>query len=174
MTGGVAHVRLNRPDKANALNACMWQELPEAMHWLDATAQARVGILCAAGAHFCAGIDLQMLDELRTAASDLSVGHGRERLRRGILDLQDTITKKKRCRKPVIAAVHAACMGGGVDIITACDMRYCSEQAWFSVKEVDIGLVADVGTLQRLARLIGEGRARELAYTARRLGAAEA
>ncbi len=172
--GGVAQIRLNRPDKANSLNAIMWQELRKAMHWLDATPQARVGVLSANGAHFCAGIDLNMLGELKAASAQACEGRSRENLRRGILDPQDTITAIERCRKPVIASVHAACVGGGIDIITACDMRYCSEQAWFSVKEIDLGLVADVGTLQRLPRLVGEGMARELAYTGRRFSGAEA
>jgi enoyl-CoA hydratase len=95
-------------------------------------------------------------------------------LRRLILDLQDTITSVERCRKPVIAAIHGACIGGGIDLITACDMRYCSAEARFSVKEIDVGMTADVGTLQRLPRLVGEGMARELAYTGRMFDAADA
>jgi enoyl-CoA hydratase len=98
----------------------------------------------------------------------------RESLRRIILDLQDTLTSLERCRKPVLAAVHGACVGGGIDLICCADMRYCSADAWFTVKEVDIGMTADVGTLQRLPRLIGEGMARELAYTARKVAADEA
>lgn len=172
LEAGIAQIRFDRPDKANALNATMWQELREAMAWLDRTPEARVGVLSGRGAHFCAGIDLQMLAGLKH--SDACAGRNAEALRRSILDLQDTVTSIERCRKPVLAAVHGACVGGGIDIITACDMRYCSEQAWFSVKEVDVGLVADVGTLQRLPRLVGEGMARELAYTGRRFDAGEA
>ena len=174
LDAGVAQIRFNRPDKANALNATMWRELREAMHWLDTTPEARVGVLSAAGKVFCAGIDLEMLQSLQTAAADPCQGREREKLRRSILDIQDTVTAIERCRKPVLAAVHGACVGGGIDIIAACDMRYCSEQAWFSVKEIDVGLVADVGTLQRLPRLVGDGMARELAYTGRRFSAAEA
>jgi len=91
-----------------------------------------------------------------------------------ILDLQDTLSSIERCRKPVIAAIHGACVGGGIDLICACDLRYCSADAVFSVKEIDVGLTADVGTLQRLPRLIGEGAARELAYTGRKVGGEEA
>ncbi|CAN7727402.1 crotonase/enoyl-CoA hydratase family protein [Variovorax sp. LjRoot84] len=174
LAAGVARIEFNRPHKANAINAAMWQELREAMQWLDRTPQARVGILSAIGAHFSAGLDLEMLDELRSQTADACDGRAREKTRQSILDLQDTVTSIERCRKPVIAAVHAACVGGGIDIITACDLRYCSEEAWFSVKEIDVGLVADVGTLQRLPRLIGEGMARELAYTARRFSGSEA
>jgi enoyl-CoA hydratase len=141
----VARLELNRPDKANALDARMWNELREAMQWVDRCDEARVAILSGAG-----------------------------RLRLMILDIQDTVSAIERCRKPVIAQIHGACVGGGIDIVSACDMRYCSDDAWFSVKEVDVGLTADVGTLQRLPKLIGEGMARELAHTARRVGAAEA
>jgi enoyl-CoA hydratase/carnithine racemase len=91
-----------------------------------------------------------------------------------ILDLQDTLTSLERCRKPVLAAVHGACVGGGIDLITCADMRYCSSDASFCIKEIDIGMTADVGTLQRLPKLIGEGMARELAYTARKVNAQEA
>ena len=171
---GVAQIRFDRTDKANALDATMWRELREAMQWLDETPEARVGVLSANGKHFCAGIDLAMLDELVGSATDACEGRGRERLRRGILDLQDVITSIERCRKPVIAAVHAACIGGGIDIITACDFRHCCDQAWFSVKEIDVGLVADVGTLQRLPGIVGEGMARELSYTGRRVDGPEA
>lgn len=171
---GVVRIEFNRPHKANAINAAMWRELREAMQWLDATPQARVGILSAAGAHFSAGLDLAMLDELKAQTADACDGRSREKTRRNILDLQDTVTAIERCRKPVIAEIHAACVGGGIDIVTACDMRYCCEDAWFSVKEIDVGLVADVGTLQRLPRLVGEGMARELAYTGRRFSGAEA
>ncbi len=174
LQAGVARVALNRPHKANAINADMWRELREAMEWLDQTPQARVAILSAVGAHFCAGLDLGMFDELQTQAEDACGGRSREMTRRSILDIQNAVSSIERCRKPVIAEVHAACVGGGVDIITACDMRYCSEDAWFSVKEIDVGLVADVGVLQRLPRLIGEGMARELAYTARRFSGAQA
>lgn len=174
LAAGVARIELNRPHKANAINAAMWRELREAMQWLDQTPAARVGILSAAGAHFSAGLDLQMLLELKTQTQDECDGRSREKLRRSILDIQDTVTSIERCCKPVLAEVHAACVGGGIDIISACDMRYCSSEAWFSVKEIDVGLVADVGTLQRLPRLVGEGMARELAYTGRRFSGAEA
>ncbi len=174
LNAGVARIELNRPHKANAINAAMWRELREAMQWLDQTPAARVGILSAAGGHFSAGLDLQMLLELKHEAQDDCDGRSREKLRRSILDIQDTVTSIERCRKPVLAEVHAACVGGVIDIITACDMRYCSVEAWFTVKEIDVGLVADVGTLQRLPRLVGEGMARELAYSGRRFSGAEA
>ncbi len=170
----IATVRLNRPDKANAMNLAMWHELRAAFRQIDAEPQARVAILEGEGKSFTAGIDLQMMMGLGAQIEDKCEGRMREALRAVILDLQDTLTSLERCRKPVLAAVHGACIGGGIDLITCADMRYCSSDAYFSIKEIDIGMVADVGTLQRLPRLIGEGMARELAYTGRRVEASEA
>lgn len=174
MDGPVATVRLNRPDKANAMNLAMWQELRQAFEWIDATPAARVAVLEAEGSIFCAGIDLQMLVTLREQVRDDCDARSRESLRRLILDLQDTLSSLERCRKPVLAAIHGACIGGGMDLILCADMRYCAADASFCVKEIDLGMTADVGTLQRLPRLIGDGMARELAYTARTIDAAEA
>ncbi len=174
LAGAVATITLNRPDKANAIDLPMWQEIRAAMHWLDETPAARVGIVCGAGKQFTAGIDLALVGAIRSEIADACDGRAREKLRRLILDLQDTLTAIERCRKPVIAAIHGACIGGGVDLVTACDLRYCSADALFSVKEIDVGLTADVGTLQRLPRLIGEGMARELAYTGRNVDGREA
>lgn len=171
---GIARIALNRPDKANAINLRMWNELREAMQWLAHTRAARVGILEANGRHFCAGLDLATFGELRRMCADECEGRAREMLRERILDIQDTVTAIERCPKPVVASVHGACVGGGVDIITACDLRYAGPDAWFCVKEIDVALVADVGTLQRLPRLVGEGLTRELAFTGRRVDAAEA
>lgn len=170
----VAIVELNRPEKANAMEEAMWQEIRQAMHWVDAAAEIRVVILRGAGRHFTAGIDLAMLGSINAQIHDADPARSREKLRRLILDLQDTLSSIERCRKPVIAAIHGACVGGGIDLITACDMRYCSTDAKFSVKEIDVGMTADVGTLQRLPRLIGEGMARELAYTGRFVDGTEA
>jgi enoyl-CoA hydratase/carnithine racemase len=174
LDGQVANIELNRPDRANALELAMWTELREAMRWLDATPQARVGVISGAGKHFTAGIDLGMLTGMQAQITDDCDGRSREKLRRVILDLQDTLSSIERCRKPVIAAIHGACVGGGIDLICACDLRYCSSDAFFSVKEIDVGLTADVGTLQRLPHIIGEGAARELAYTGRKVSGAEA
>jgi enoyl-CoA hydratase len=160
-------VRLNRPDKANAMNAAMWQEIRQAFHWVDATPEARVAVLQAEGKYFTAGIDLQMMMGLGPQIANDCDGRMREALRRVILDMQDTLTSLERCRKPVLAAIHGACIGGGIDLITCADMRYCSADASFTIKEIDIGMTADVGTLQRLPRLVGEGITRELAYTGR-------
>lgn len=170
----IATVRLNRPEKMNAMNLQMWHEIRSAFRYVDDTPDIRVAVLEGEGKAFTAGIDLQMMMGLGQQIRNDCDGRMRESLRRIILDLQDTLSSLERCRKPVLAAVHGACVGGGIDLITCADMRYCSADAWFTIKEIEIGMTADVGTLQRLPRLIGEGMARELAYTARKVDAAEA
>jgi enoyl-CoA hydratase len=174
LTDGVATIALNRPDKLNAMNAELWAELKTAFEWLDETPEARVGILKANGRLFTSGIDLSLLFGVQGRVADDCTGRSREKLRRLILELQDSFNAIERCRKPVLAAIHGACIGGGIDMVTACDMRYCSADAYFTVKEIDVGLTADVGTLQRLPRIVGEGMARELAYTGRNVSGAEA
>ena len=170
----IATVRLNRPDKANAMNTAMWQEIRQAFQWVDATPEARVAVLQGEGKLFTAGIDLQMMMGLGPQIKNDCDGRTREALRRVILDMQDTLTSLERCRKPVLAAIHGACVGGGIDLITCADMRYASSDAYFTIKEIDIGMTADVGTLQRLPKLVGEGIVRELAYTGRKFDAQEA
>ena len=170
----IATVRLNRPDKANAMSATMWQEIRQAFQWVDTTPEARVAVLQGEGKLFTAGIDLQMMMGLGPQIQNDCDGRTREALRRVILDLQDTLTSLERCRKPVLAAIHGGCIGGGIDLVTCADMRYASSDAYFTIKEIDIGMTADVGTLQRLPKLVGEGIVRELAYTGRKFDAAEA
>ncbi|MFC5300835.1 crotonase/enoyl-CoA hydratase family protein [Azospira restricta] len=170
----VAEIRLNRPERSNALNETMWQELRSALRWADETPAVRAVVLAGAGRNFCAGIDLAMLGGVAQAVAQADPARSREQLRRLILDLQDCLTTIERCRKPVLAAIHGACVGGALDLVTCCDMRYAAADAVFSVREVDVGMVADVGTLQRLPRLIADGVARELAYTGRNVDADEA
>jgi enoyl-CoA hydratase len=170
----IAEVRLNRPDKSNAMDAAMWQEIRQVFEWADTTPEVRVLILSGAGKHFCAGIDLGMFAGIQQQIANTDGARSRETLRRLILDLQDCLSSLERCRKPVLAAIHGACVGGALDLVTCCDMRYVTDDALFSIKEIDIGMVADVGTLQRLPRLIGDGMARELAYTGRQVNADEA
>lgn len=174
LADAVATVELNRPEKANAMNLRMWLELREAFQWVDETDAVRVAVLRGAGPCFSAGIDLELLAGVRREIADPCEGRAREKLRRLILDLQDCLTALERCRKPVLAAIHGHCLGGGVDLACACDMRYCSHDASFSIKEIDVGMTADVGTLQRLPKLIGEGMVRELAYTGRAVTGSEA
>lgn len=173
--GGVATVRLERPEAANALDRTLWHELRDTFTALDADPGVRVVVLAGAGKHFCAGIDLSMLGEIQGMAPDgADPGRAREALRRLILDLQDVLTTVERCRVPVLAAIQGVCVGAGLDLAVACDLRYATPRTTFSLKEVDMGLAADVGVLQRLPRIVGEGRAREMAYTCRDVRGPEA
>jgi enoyl-CoA hydratase len=172
---GVLTVSLNRPDKANSMSAQLWLDLQSCFDWADIEASVRVVILAGNGKHFCAGIDLSLFGDFGSSATGSSdPGRAAEKQRRLILRLQDNLTAIERCSKPVLAAIHYTCIGGGVDMVCCCDMRYCTEDAYFSIKEIELGMVADVGTLQRLPRLIGDGMVRELAYTGRKLSAQEA
>ena len=173
--GGVATVRLERPEAANALDRTLWRELRDTFTALDADPGVRVVVLAGAGKHFCAGIDLSMLGEIQGMAPDgADPGRAREALRRLILDLQDVLTTVERCRVPVLAAIQGVCVGAGLDLAVVCDLRYATPRTKFSLKEVDMGLAADVGVLQRLPRIVGEGRAREMAYTCRDVRGPEA
>lgn len=170
----VAQIRLSRAESSNAINEAMWQELREAFRWADAAGEVRVVVLGGAGRNFCSGIDLAMLAGVEAGLTQGDLARRHEALRRLILDLQDCLTTVERCRKPVLAAIAGACIGAGVDLATCCDMRYAAADARFSVREIDLAMVADVGTLQRLPRLIADGLARELAYTGRNVDADEA
>lgn len=165
----VATVRLNRPQRANALDLPGWAALRTAFEDIDRRAEVRVVVLRGEGPHFCAGIDLSVLSDLRdrSGARTGCEGRDRERLGRWIEDLQDCVSSIERCRVPVIAAIHGVCFGGGVDIICACDLRYATRDARFCVKEIDLAITADLGVLQRMPHIIGDGRTRELVYTAK-------
>lgn len=168
----VATVYLNRPDKANAMNAAMWGELQTCFEWLDQQSEVRAVVLAGNGKHFCAGLDLGVFGDLHGSSNDPA--RRAEHLRRTILRLQGNLTAIEKCRVPVLAAIHKTCIGGGVDMTCCADMRYATEDAYFSIREIDIGMTADVGTLQRLPKIIPEGVVRELAYTGRNMNAEEA
>ena len=170
----VAHVVFNRPRLRNAMNATSWRELGEVFNEIRDTPEARVAVLSSTGPHFCAGIDLKALGSLLDVSGEVDEGRRREAMMRIILELQDTVSALERCRVPVLAAVQGGCIGGGVDIIAASDMRYCTEDAYFVIKETEIGMTADLGTLQRLPHLIPAGAMRELAFTGRDMAASEA
>lgn len=171
---GIAHVELAIPQKANALGHAAWKEIPECFQRLSRTPECRVVILSGQGKHFCGGIDLNFLLQVGQASQQDCEGRRRESLREMILEMQHAFTAIEHCKKPVIAAVHGGCIGAGVDMVTACDMRYTVDDAYFQVKEIDIGMVADVGTLQRLPKIIPDGIARELCYTGRKISGEEA
>ena len=168
----VATVHLNRPDKANAMNGAMWDELQACFEWLDEQSSVRVVILAGNGKHFCAGLDLGVFGSLQGNSDDPA--RRAEHMRRTILRLQGNLTAIEKCRVPVLAAIHNTCIGGGVDMTCCADMRYATKDAYFSIREIDIGMTADVGTLQRLPKIIPDGVVRELAYTGRNMNAQEA
>lgn len=170
----IAHVQLNRPHKANAFNHTLWQEIKKVFTAIDNDPTLRVVILSGHGPHFSAGIDFESLLEIVSTVSQLSEGLRQERLRQFIYEFQDSFSSLARCRKPILAAIHGACLGAGVDLIASCDMRYATEEARFSIKEVDLAIVADLGSLQRLPKLVGEGLLRELAFTGREFNGLEA
>ena len=170
----VAQVSFNRPHKANALHMEAWEEMQRIFEKLDELDEVRVAVLTGEGKHFCAGIDLDLLTGPNDYNEIKCEGRKREALRRTILKLQNTITALEKCRKPVIAAIHRACIGGALDIITACDMRYCTQDSYFAIKEIDLGFAADIGTLQRLPKIINPGIVAELAYTGRNVSGEEA
>lgn len=169
----VAHVSINRPEKRNSLHKSAWDEMRKVFEHCSINPEVRVVVLSGEGKMFCAGIDVAMLAGMTGYLSDCEA-RKREEFRVGLLKLQDDVSSLEKCQKPVIAAIHNACIGGGVDIISSADMRFCTADAYFTIKEVDMGLVADIGTLQRLPKLISQGLVSELAYTGRKLHADEA
>lgn len=170
----IAHVVINRPDKVNALNEKAWEELKAIFERIDKEPEARVAILSGEGKLFCAGIDLQMLMSVKNVENIECAGRRSEKILAFVHELQDCINAIEKCSKPVLAAIHSGCIGGGVDIVAACDMRYCTEDAYFTIKEIDMGMVADLGTLQRLPKFVKPASVAEMAFTGKKVGAAEA
>ena len=170
----VAEVVLNRPDKGNAMNMTMFEELEQVFSALDADDAVRAVLLRASGKVFTYGLDLQ------AAMSDLGphLQGGLAGKRLELLELVERLQRQTgapaRCSKPVVVAVHNWCIGGGLDLISACDIRFCSRDARFSLREARIGIVADIGSLQRLPHIIGDAATRELALTAKDIGAERA
>ncbi len=172
---GVAHIRMTRPEAMNTMNKDFWRELPAIVKDIDDNARARCIVISSTGKHFCAGMDLSVFANVGDrdgAPVDRHVAG--ESFRRHVHHLQDTFTCLDEARMPVIAAIHGGCIGGAVDFTSACDIRYCTEDAFFTIMEINIGMTADVGTFPRLCKLIPEGWVRELAYTGRRLPAQRA
>ncbi|XP_036412187.1 delta(3,5)-Delta(2,4)-dienoyl-CoA isomerase, mitochondrial-like [Colossoma macropomum] len=171
----ITHVELHRPEKRNAMNQAFWSEMVDCFNQIAQDPECRVVVFSGAGKLFTAGIDLMDMASglLRPEGDDTA--RISWKVRQTISKYQETFSVIEKCPKPVVVAVHGACVGAGVDMITACDIRLCTQDAWFQVKEVDIGLAADVGTLQRLPKVIGSGSlVNELALTARKMYADEA
>ena len=171
--GHIAHVVLNRPEVMNSMIPEFWTELPAAIREIDDEGNARVIVISSTGKHFSAGMDLSVFLNMK---EDFKGDPSRraERMRRMVMLLQDSFTAIEQARMPVIGAVQGGAIGGAVDLLSACDMRYCTQDAFFTIKETQLGMTADVGTLQRLPKLIPIGIVKELAYTGRNFGAAEA
>ena len=167
---GVATVDFNRPERANSLDEAAWRELKSTFDRLNTNKEVTVIILTGEGDNFCAGMDLSVLAGL-TGRVDATGHNIAEQFKGFITEIQGCITAIEGCGKPVIAAIQGGCIGGGVAIATACDLRYCTDDAYFVVKEVEFGIVADIGALQRLPRIIGSGRTKELALSGRAMSA---
>ena len=173
ISDGVATVTLNRPDRLNAMNHQFFTDLKAVFEWLADQPAVRVAILKGAGKHFTAGLDLKENSGFLMQGED-DPARVRERLHRHVRWLQSTMTVLEDCPFPVIAALHGACIGGGVDLSCAADIRLATADCYFCIQEIEVGIVADLGTLQRLPKLIPPGIVNELSYTGRHYGVAEA
>ncbi len=179
ITDKVAHIVLNRPEKRNSMNPAFWRELPEIVKDIDSGSKARVIVISSTGPHFSSGLDVSSFagvsnpDGGEVDAKTLSLQAGTA-FYNNVLRMQDSFTCLENCRVPVLAAIQGGCIGGGVDFVTACDIRYATEDAFLTIFETNIGMTADVGTFPRLVKLIPEGYVKEMAYTGRRVSAREA
>lgn len=169
---GIAHLQLNRPDKANSLTLAFWSELPQAIDELSRSGKVRALVLSAQGKVFCGGLDLQIFATSKEFHATNPIE--REAMQAGLEKMQDALNALERARFPVIAAVQGTCVGAGFDLIAACDLCFASEAAKFRIEETNVGMMADLGVLQRLQHLIPAGVARYLALTGDTLDSAEA
>ena len=175
---GVGHLILDKGEDLNKMTMNFWYELPRILDEIDKNASLRVLILSSTGKHFCAGMDLKNFGTLGNDAEKKTNVPDKARIGESLYrvakELQDMLSKLEKLRIPVLAGIQGGCIGGGLDLVTAADMRFASKDAFFCIQEVNIGMAADIGTLQRLPRVIPEGKVRELAYTGRRMPAGEA
>jgi len=169
----IAHIQLCRPKQLNTMNAAFWRELPAVVKAIDREAAARVIVISSTGKHFTAGMDLKAFSNMSTSTGGEPARTG-ESFRRMVLGLQDAFNSLENARMPVLVAIQGACVGGGVDMVCAADSRYCTADAFFTIKETALAMTADLGTLQRLPHLMPQGLVRELAYTSRKFAATEA
>ena len=171
INGPIAHIKLARPEKMNAMGNAFWDGMPGVISQIDENQEIRAAVLSGDGKAFTVGLDFFDIMPRLGMGSSGPDGERQRKLHQLIRGMQWAITSVERCRVPVIAAIHGYCLGGGVDLITACDIRLAAENAIFGVRESKIAIVADVGTLQRLPRVVAPGIARELVYTGRDFGA---
>ena len=168
----IAHLVLNRPQALNTLDLTFWQELDAVLQDLHQGNQARVLVISSTGKHFSAGMSLEVFGS--TVAMDDQSAEGRAAITDMLAGLQSTFTRIENLRIPVIVSLQGGCIGGAVDMVTAACLRYASADAFFCIQEINIGMVADVGTLQRLPKLMPMTVVKELAYTGKRMGADKA
>ena len=177
ISNNIARVVMKRPEKRNNMNTAFWNELPLLINDIDLNVRARVIVISSTGPHFCSGIDLDMFLSGGIKDERMDSTHRRQAAPKfmNMLDvMQTSISVLEECRLPVLAAIQGGCIGGGVDMVTACDMRYATHDAFFTILETKIGMTADIGTFPRIVKLIPEGLVREMAYTGRRVSAKEA
>ena len=175
----VAHIVLNRPDKRNSMIHEFWDELPTIVQNIDQNSTARVIVLSSTGPHFTSGLDTSIFGSSVESSDNPEDVEKSKRQRSAklydtIKHMQKSFTCLEQCRIPVIAAIQGGAIGGGVDLVTACDLRYMTEDGFLSIYEINIGMTADVGTFPRITHLLPEGIVKELAYTGRRISAQEA
>jgi enoyl-CoA hydratase len=160
----VLHLQLARPNKANAMNKTMWFEIGEAYRWISCQTDVHVVVLSGKGKQFSSGADINFLLQVMESTEDCS-SDKTEHLRSEIINMQKAFSAIVDCPIPTIAAIHGVCIGGAIDLISACDIRLASSRSYFSIMETQLGIPADMGTLQRLHFNLPDGRLRELAYT---------
>ena len=173
----VANLVLSRPDELSTMSRDFWVELGDVLEEINKNSEVRVVVMSSTGKHFCAGMDLSAFSNgVDNIPDEKKPDHARigEAVYRVAKELQGYITSLEKIRVPVIAAIHGGCIGGAVDLVTACDIRLASKDAFFCIQEINIGMAADVGTLQRLPKIIPDSKMREMAYTGRRMYADEA
>ena len=175
----VAHIVLNRPDKRNSMIHEFWDELPTIVQSIDQNSTARVIVLSSTGPHFTSGLDTSIFgNSVENSDNPEDVEKSKRQRSAKLYDtikhMQKSFTCLEQCRMPVIAAIQGGAIGGGVDLVTACDLRYMTEDGFLSIYEINIGMTADVGTFPRITHLLPEGIVKELAYTGRRISAQEA
>jgi len=175
----VAHIVLNRPDKRNSMIHEFWDELPTIVQNIDQNSTARVIVLSSTGPHFTSGLDTSIFgNSVENSDNPEDVEKSKRQRSAKLYDtikhMQKSFTCLEQCRMPVIAAIQGGAIGGGVDLVTACDLRYMTEDGFLSIYEINIGMTADVGTFPRITHLLPEGVVKELAYTGRRISAQEA
>jgi enoyl-CoA hydratase len=172
---GVAHIVFCRPEKANSMTPDFWADLPAIVRDIDRNARARVIVISSTGKHFTSGMDLAVFGSSDSLGASRQDPHLRAEKFRGDLRLiQQSFNCLEEARMPVIVAVQGGCLGAGVDLVSACDIRFATRDAYFCIQEINIGMTADVGTFPRLCRLMPEGWVRQLAYTGERLPAERA